>query len=146
MIESMACGTPVIAYRHGSVPEVIDEGVTGFVVDNEQAAVRAVERVAGLNRAECRRTFERRFSVGRMTDDYLAAYRGLIERAAKMSDGTARIRARRDSEPSTRQGHAVDKSDAAAVGVVRISGNGAAHRPSQHAARLSSREPPATPR
>jgi glycosyltransferase involved in cell wall biosynthesis len=146
MIESMACGTPVIAYRHGSVPEVIDDGLTGFVVDNEQAAVKAVERVAGLNRAECRRTFERRFSVGRMTDDYLASYRGLVERAASMSDRTARIHARRESEPSTRASHTVDKSDGATVGVVRIGGNGAAHRLSQHATRHSARKPPATPR
>ncbi len=54
MIEAMACGTPVIAYRRGSVPEVIDDGVTGFVVDDMDGAVDAVNRVAGLCREQCR--------------------------------------------------------------------------------------------
>ncbi|HKD35610.1 MAG TPA: glycosyltransferase family 4 protein [Pirellulales bacterium] len=79
MIESIACGTPVIAYRHGSVPEVLDNGVTGFVVDNMAQAVHAVERIGDLSRLECRRTFERRFSVERMAEDYLSVYRGLAE-------------------------------------------------------------------
>ncbi len=79
MIESIACGTPVIAYRHGSVPEVLDDGVSGFVVDNMAQAVQAIDRVAGLSRLECRRTFERRFSVERMADDYLSIYRQLAE-------------------------------------------------------------------
>ncbi len=74
MIEAMARGTPVVAYRHGSVPEIIDEGVTGFVVDNETAAVCAVEAAAGLDRAVVRERFEERFSVKRMTEDYLAIY------------------------------------------------------------------------
>jgi len=77
MIESMACGTPVIAYRNGSAPEVIDEGVTGFLVDRIDAAVAAVERVAQLSRRRCREVFETRFSAGRMTRDYVAAYQGL---------------------------------------------------------------------
>ncbi|HTJ45893.1 MAG TPA: glycosyltransferase family 4 protein [Kofleriaceae bacterium] len=74
MIEAMACGTPVIAYRRGSVPEVIDHGVTGFVVDSIDEAVRAVDRCAHLDRATVRATFEARFSAARMADDYLALY------------------------------------------------------------------------
>jgi glycosyltransferase involved in cell wall biosynthesis len=81
MIEAMACGTPVIAFRHGSVPEVVDDGVTGFVVDDEAAAAVAVKRLAELDRAKIRATFERRFTVERMVRDYLAIYRGLPEPA-----------------------------------------------------------------
>ena len=77
MIEAMACGTPVIAYRHGSVPEVVDDGVTGFVVESIEEAVQAVERAGALSRTECRRTFERRFSASRMAHDYLEIYRRL---------------------------------------------------------------------
>jgi glycosyltransferase involved in cell wall biosynthesis len=79
MIEAMACGTPVIAYRNGSVPEVIDEGISGFVVDNEDEVVRAVERVGDLNRRACRQVFERRFSAARMTRDYVKVYEQLME-------------------------------------------------------------------
>ncbi len=79
MIEALACGTPVIAYRNGSVPEVMDDGVTGFVVDDLEGAVRAVERVPSLSRVECRRVFERRFNVQRMARDYLAIYSRLME-------------------------------------------------------------------
>src|SRR5262245_3983426 len=78
MIEAMACGTPVIAYRCGSVPEVIDHGVTGFVVDNLDDAVRAVEQTAQLSRRAIRKVFDERFSSGRMARDYLAVYRRLI--------------------------------------------------------------------
>ncbi|MGJ4924266.1 glycosyltransferase family 4 protein [Bradyrhizobium sp. HKCCYLRH2060] len=81
MIESMACGTPVIAYNRGSVPEVIDDGVTGFVVEDELSAVAAVSRLSGLSRARVREQFERRFTARRMALDYLAAYRSLIEMA-----------------------------------------------------------------
>ena len=77
MIEAMACGTPVVAYNTGSVPEVIEDGVTGFVVGNEAEAVAAVRRLAMLDRVRVRRAFERRFSVGRMAADYLSIYRGL---------------------------------------------------------------------
>jgi glycosyltransferase involved in cell wall biosynthesis len=84
MIEAMACGTPVIAYRRGSVPEIMENGVTGFVVEELEEAVRAVERVATLSRRDCRRVFERRFSSGRMAADYLQIYRRLVEdKAAK---------------------------------------------------------------
>jgi glycosyltransferase involved in cell wall biosynthesis len=81
MIESMACGTPVIAYNRGSVPEIIDEGLTGFVVEDETSAVAAVGRLSGLSRAAVRKQFELRFTARRMALDYLAAYRSLTEAA-----------------------------------------------------------------
>jgi glycosyltransferase involved in cell wall biosynthesis len=79
MIEAMACGTPVIAYNRGSVPEIIDDGLTGFVVEDETSAVAAVGRVSQLNRPAIRQQFEARFTAHRMALDYLAAYRGLME-------------------------------------------------------------------
>jgi glycosyltransferase involved in cell wall biosynthesis len=78
MIEAMACGTPVIAYRRGSVPEVLEDGVTGFIVDKVEAAVSAVERVAALDRRKCRQVFERRFTASRMAEDYVKIYRQLL--------------------------------------------------------------------
>ena len=81
MIEAMACGTPVIAYNRGSVPEIIDEGLTGFIVEDEISAVAAVGRLADLNRGAIRKQFETRFTARRMALDYLAAYRSLMEAA-----------------------------------------------------------------
>jgi glycosyltransferase involved in cell wall biosynthesis len=78
MIEAMACGTPVIARRNGSVPEVIEQGVTGFIVDDTNAATRAVEQVASLSRRRCYQEFKRRFTAGRMARDYVAVYRKLL--------------------------------------------------------------------
>jgi glycosyltransferase involved in cell wall biosynthesis len=95
MIEAMACGTPVVAFRCGSVPEVMQDGVTGFVVDDVEQAVRAVRRVQDVDRATCRRVFEERFSAGRMAADYLAAYEGLLTqmpRALRAGDGDGRPR------------------------------------------------------
>jgi glycosyltransferase involved in cell wall biosynthesis len=82
MIEAMAGGTPVIAYRHGSVPEVIDEGVTGFVVDSEEEAVRAVRRLGEIDRRQVRACFERRFAARRMASEYVALYEELVRRRA----------------------------------------------------------------
>ena len=76
-IEAMACGTPVIAFRAGSVPEVVDDGITGFVVRNVDEAVAAVKRLPELDRRKVRAVFEHRFTVERMVRDYLAIYRGL---------------------------------------------------------------------
>jgi len=78
MIEAMACGTPVIAYNCGSVPEVIDEGQTGFVVNSQEEAVKAVLNLSAVSRKTCREIFEKRFSVQRMADDYLAIYESLL--------------------------------------------------------------------
>ena len=79
MIEAMACGTPVLAFRSGSVPEVIDEGVTGYIVDSIEDAIRMVGRVTALDRGRVRRTFEERFTVTRMAHDYVASYRKAIQ-------------------------------------------------------------------
>src|SRR3982075_1299849 len=82
MIEAMACGTPVIAYNRGSVPEVIDDGITGFIVEDETSAVAAVGRLPNLNREAIRKQFETGFPARRMALDYLAAYRSLMESSA----------------------------------------------------------------
>src|SRR6201994_4480684 len=81
MIESMACGTPVIAYNRGSVPEIIEDGLTGFIVEDEISAVAAVDRLGGLDRGAIRKQFETRFTARRMALDYLEAYRSLTEEA-----------------------------------------------------------------
>jgi glycosyltransferase involved in cell wall biosynthesis len=74
MIEAMACGTPVIGWRCGSVPEILTDGVTGFIVDSVHEAVAAVGRIDEIERGRCRRVFEERFDAGRMARDYLAVY------------------------------------------------------------------------
>jgi glycosyltransferase involved in cell wall biosynthesis len=78
MIEAMACGTPVIAYPRGSVPEVLEDGVTGWIVEGIAEAVRAVGRVPALSRPRCREVFEARFSASRMAQDYLRIYKTLL--------------------------------------------------------------------
>jgi glycosyltransferase involved in cell wall biosynthesis len=80
VVESMACGTPVVAYRKGSMPEVIDEGVTGHLVVDEDEAVAAVGGIGRLDRAECAARARQRFSAGRMVDDYLTIYRKIVSR------------------------------------------------------------------
>ena len=79
MIEAMACGTPVVAFNRGSVPEVVEDGLTGFVVEDEQSAMIAVDRLPELSREAVRKRFEQRFTAGRMAKDYLAIYRRLAE-------------------------------------------------------------------
>lgn len=79
MIEAMACGTPVIAFRRGSVSEVIDDGVTGFIVDDEPAALRALQRLPELDRRRVREGFERRFSARQMAKNYVRCYEALLE-------------------------------------------------------------------
>jgi glycosyltransferase involved in cell wall biosynthesis len=81
MIEAMACGTPVIAYRSGSVPEVITDGVNGFIVDDIDGAVEAVGRLDELDRAEVRATFEDRFTAERMARDSVRLYEELTKSA-----------------------------------------------------------------
>jgi glycosyltransferase involved in cell wall biosynthesis len=75
MIEAMACGTPTIAYPAGSVPEVIDHGVTGYIVHDETSAVAALGRLDRLSTAAIRDRFETRFTARRMAEDYVALYR-----------------------------------------------------------------------
>ncbi len=78
MIEAMACGTPVIAFRRGSVPEVIDDGVTGFVVENEAEALEAIQKLPQLDRRTVRERFERRFSSRQMAENYVRCYDALV--------------------------------------------------------------------
>jgi glycosyltransferase involved in cell wall biosynthesis len=95
MIEAMACGTPVIVFNRGSASEIVDDGVTGFIVEDEAGAVGAVDRLAELSRERIRQVFEERFTARRMALDYLAAYRGMMDSKAP------RIRLIVDEEIST---------------------------------------------
>jgi glycosyltransferase involved in cell wall biosynthesis len=78
MIEAMACGTPVVAYNRGSVPEIVDEGLSGFIVEDEISAIAAVDRLSRLDRTIIRRQFEKRFTARRMALEYLDSYRSLL--------------------------------------------------------------------
>lgn len=78
VVEAMACGTPVIAYPKGSMPELIDDGVTGFLVNGFDEAVAAIGRIGEIDRAACRRAVAERFTVDRMADRYLGLYRQLL--------------------------------------------------------------------
>ncbi|GGE22816.1 hypothetical protein GCM10011390_47780 [Aureimonas endophytica] len=78
MIEAMACGTPVIAWRRGSVPEIVEDGVTGFIVESEEEAVAALRRIGSIDRAGVRRRFEERFTADRMAEGYLALYSRML--------------------------------------------------------------------
>jgi len=78
MIEAMACGTPIVAFRAGSVPEVVDHGVTGFIVETEEEAVKAIKRIPELDRRSVRARFQDRFSSQRMAQDYLRCYEALV--------------------------------------------------------------------
>jgi glycosyltransferase involved in cell wall biosynthesis len=109
MIEAMACGTPVIAFRRGSVPEVIDDGVTGFIVDGIEESLQALAKVHDLDRERCRKVFEERFSAARMASDYLKIYERLLE-----AKGRTKPR---------RLGEAAKPSDLA----IRANGEGASH-------------------
>jgi glycosyltransferase involved in cell wall biosynthesis len=83
MIESLACGTPVLAFRRGSVPEILTDGVTGYVVDTMEEAIQAVRQIGLIDRRACRSAFEERFSVTRMAADYLSIYHRLLQSSAQ---------------------------------------------------------------
>ena len=80
MIEAMACGTPVLAFRCGSVPEIVDEGVSGMIVETMEEAIAAVPRLLTMDRQAVRRQFELRFSSARMANDYVHLYRKMLRR------------------------------------------------------------------
>jgi Glycosyltransferase len=80
MIESLACGTPVVAWNCGSVPEIIKDGKTGFIVDNIDSAVRALDKIADLNRYDCRKEFEEKFTARRMAEEYLHIYERITKK------------------------------------------------------------------
>ena len=91
MIEALACGTPVIAWRNGSVPEIIEDGRTGFIVDTMDEAVKAIAETTQLSRAACRASFEDRFDAACMASNYERVYRAAPGRLAS-SIGNCRIR------------------------------------------------------
>jgi glycosyltransferase involved in cell wall biosynthesis len=78
VVEALACGTPVIARNRGSMPELIDDGVTGFLVDSLDAAIDAIARIDQIDRAACRAAVSQRFSVDLMADKYLSLYRSIL--------------------------------------------------------------------
>jgi glycosyltransferase involved in cell wall biosynthesis len=97
IIEAMACGTPIIAFRCGSVPELVEEGVTGYIVDDIDGALQALRKIPAFDRQRCRRVFEERFTASRMAQDYLNVYRRVMKASA---DHNARIPlAALDSDP-----------------------------------------------
>ena len=100
MIEAMACGTPTIAFPCGSVPEVIDPGVTGFIVENIESAVKALEQVPRFDRMRCREIFEARFSAERMATDYLTIYESCVD--AKRRARPAMVRPKEKSMSHTK--------------------------------------------
>jgi glycosyltransferase involved in cell wall biosynthesis len=100
MIEAMGCGTPVIAYPRGSVLEVMEDGVTGFVVPDANAAVEALGRVPELNRLAIRERFEQRFSASRMAQDYVAIYEQLIGEEAQALKFTEGMSVGRGNDPA----------------------------------------------
>lgn len=102
VIEALACGTPVVAYSMGSVPEILDDGITGFLVNRIDSAARAVRRIDSINRKACRRVFEERFSARRMAADYLRVYQRLHRegpaKVAASSAGAAFLARQREIE------------------------------------------------
>jgi glycosyltransferase involved in cell wall biosynthesis len=96
LIEALACGTPILAYGRGSIPEIVEDGITGFVTDNLNDMLAAVGKVRNLDRSLCRQAFEKRFAVERMARDYLALYEHVVStypvkpaRDARTSNGLA---------------------------------------------------------
>ncbi|MGZ3252997.1 MAG: glycosyltransferase family 4 protein [Burkholderiaceae bacterium] len=81
MIEAFSCGTPVIAYRHGSVSEIMEHGVTGFVVNNQDEAIKAARNIESIDRVGCRKAFERRFTTTLMANNYVHVYQKLLDSA-----------------------------------------------------------------
>jgi glycosyltransferase involved in cell wall biosynthesis len=83
LIEALACGTPVVAYRRGSIPEIIDDGATGFVCDGLDDMTAALQHIPDIDRRQCRRSFEERFTVGRMAQGYLHVYERVLDRTGQ---------------------------------------------------------------
>ena len=91
MIEAMACGTPVLAFEGGSVREVVDQGITGVVVNSLPEAIRMAPVVMALDRREVRRRFEQRFTAGRMAGQYVRFYEQLVARSGSSADVPLRV-------------------------------------------------------
>ena len=99
MIEAMACGTPVITWDEGAAREIVDEGITGFVVRSLDEAVDAVHRAAELDRREIREQFERRFSAITMSKNYLRLYSNLTHPASRFDEHDRRLKRQRRGNP-----------------------------------------------
>ena len=99
MIEAMACGTPVLAFRKGSVSEIIEDGVTGRIVSSIGGAMLALPEVIALDRRTVRRRFEERFNATRMAKDYVTLYRSLLKQSALVDAPRSRHRCRRHCRP-----------------------------------------------
>ena len=108
MIEAMACGTPVIACARGSVPEIIEDGKTGFLIEDAEAGCKAVERVVELNRKRCREEFERRFTAARMAADYLRVYEQIMS-ARSVARTSTTCRAQGQNGPWNGSGVVADR-------------------------------------
>ncbi len=108
LIEALACGTPVVAYHHGSVPELIEDGVTGFIVRDQAQAIAAARRVHEIDRTRCRKAFEQRFTSARMAQQYVALYE-------QLSAGVRRA-ARRQAPPAAAPLNGIVASRATAAG------------------------------
>jgi glycosyltransferase involved in cell wall biosynthesis len=93
MIEAMACGTPTVAFRSGAVVEVIDDGVSGYIVDDVDAAIDALARIDAIDRRRCRAAFEARFTSARMARDYLRVYETLLAGRDAQDESADRVRA-----------------------------------------------------
>jgi glycosyltransferase involved in cell wall biosynthesis len=98
MIEAMACGTPVLAFRCGSVPEIVEDGVTGYIVSDVDQAVRAIPNLLALDRRSIRSRFEEHFSAARMATDYVRVYQKILRRNAA-PDRQILARAARSAAP-----------------------------------------------
>jgi glycosyltransferase involved in cell wall biosynthesis len=101
ILEAMACGTPIIAFRRGSVPELVQEGVTGYIVEDIEGALQALGKIQDFDRRRCRQVFEERFSAARMAQDYLAVYRRVIKASADHYAGIALAALHSDTLEST---------------------------------------------
>lgn len=91
LIEALACGTPVITYRHGSFPEIIDDGITGFLCRDIDDMAAAVGKISSVNRHACRKAFEQRFTVQRMTEQYVSLYDRVLQEAEEVSQRASRF-------------------------------------------------------
>jgi glycosyltransferase involved in cell wall biosynthesis len=105
MIEAMACGTPVLAFRHGSVGEVVEDGWTGYTVQTMEEAAIALPKVIALDRRAVRRRFEQRFSASRMADDYLAVYKSIVDAPAELVPAPSLVPASLGSGPTVSRIH-----------------------------------------
>ncbi|MEX1033572.1 MAG: glycogen debranching N-terminal domain-containing protein [Cellvibrionaceae bacterium] len=111
LIEAMACGTPVVACKRGAIPEIIEHGVTGFVVNDESEIVEALKQVKDLNRHKIRQEFERRFSASVMCDNYLNLYRQLLDRKPAVAGSSARDNSAMVIEPADETGSSSSLAD-----------------------------------